>query len=60
MGLIGFGRIGQATAKVAQAFGLNILAYDTHQNPDLENENCKYTSLDELLRKSNKINEYCR
>ncbi|MDX1701112.1 MAG: NAD(P)-dependent oxidoreductase, partial [Melioribacteraceae bacterium] len=49
MGIIGFGRIGQATAKIAQSFGLNILAYDSYQNKDLENEYCKYTNLDDLL-----------
>ena len=59
MGLIGFGRIGQATAKVAQAFGLNILAYDTNKNPDSENESCKYASLDELLSKSDIISLHC-
>jgi glycerate dehydrogenase len=28
MGIIGFGRIGQATAKIAVAFGMKVLAYD--------------------------------
>ena len=46
LGLIGFGRIGQATAKIAQAVGLNILAYDTHENPELVSETCKYVSLE--------------
>ena len=59
MGLIGFGRIGQATAKVAQAFGLNILAYDTNKNMDLESETCKYATLDELLAKSDIISLHC-
>ena len=59
MGLIGFGRIGQATAKVAQAFGLNVLAYDNYQDPKLENEFCKYVDLDELLSKSDIISLHC-
>jgi glycerate dehydrogenase len=59
MGVIGFGRIGQATAQVAQAFGLNILAFDTNQNPDLESETCKYATLDELLAKSDIISLHC-
>ena len=29
IGIIGFGRIGQATAKIAQGFGMKVLAYDT-------------------------------
>jgi glycerate dehydrogenase len=28
LGLIGLGRIGQATAKLGQAFGMNVIAYD--------------------------------
>ena len=28
MGIIGYGRIGQSTGKVAQAFGMNVLAYN--------------------------------
>lgn len=59
MGIIGFGRIGQATAKIAQAFGLNILAYDSHENPELENAACKYVPLDELLAKSDIISLHC-
>ncbi len=59
MGLIGFGRIGQATAKVAQAFGMNILAFDSFQNPALESDTCKYVSLDELLAQSDFISLHC-
>lgn len=59
MGLIGFGRIGQATAKIAQSFGLNILAFDSYQNPALESETCKYATLDELLAKSDIISLHC-
>ena len=59
MGFIGFGRIGQETAKVAQALGLNVLAYDNYQNPALESETCKYVSLDELLANSDIISLHC-
>lgn len=59
MGIIGFGRIGQATAKIAQALGLNILAFDSYQNPELESDTCKYVSLDELLAKSDIVSLHC-
>ena len=59
MGLIGFGRIGQATARIAQAFGLNILAYDAFQDPSLESDTCRYSTLDELLGKSDIISLHC-
>jgi len=55
LGLIGFGRIGQATAVIAQAFGLKVLAFDAFRNPELENENCRYVSLDELFSQSDII-----
>ena len=59
LGLIGFGRIGQATAKIAQAFGLDVLAYDINENPELEGEICKYVTLDELLASSDIISLHC-
>lgn len=59
MGIIGFGRIGQNTAKIAQAFGMNILAFDEYQNKDLESETCRYTTLEELLAQSDIISLHC-
>jgi glycerate dehydrogenase len=59
IGIIGFGRIGQATAKVAQAFGLNVLAHDSYQDPTLVSETCKYVTLDELLAQSDVISLHC-
>ncbi len=59
MGIIGFGRIGQTTAKMAQAFGMEVLAFDEYQNPAFESETCHYASLDELLEKSDVIALHC-
>ena len=59
MGLIGFGRIGQAAAKIAQALGLNVLVFDSYQNPALVNNSCRYVSLDELLGNSDIISLHC-
>jgi len=59
MGLIGFGRIGQATAKIAQSFGLNVLTFDSFQNPALVSNTCRYVSLDELLGNSDIISLHC-
>ena len=59
MGIIGFGRIGQETAKIAQAFGLNILANNRSRNMELESDTCKYVELDELLRSSDIISLHC-
>jgi lactate dehydrogenase-like 2-hydroxyacid dehydrogenase len=35
MGIIGYGRIGQTTGRIAQALGMKVLAYDEYKNPDL-------------------------
>lgn len=59
IGIIGLGRIGQITSKVAQAFGMKVLAYDSYKNESLENENCHYTDLDTLLAKSDVIALHC-
>ncbi|MEN6410796.1 MAG: NAD(P)-dependent oxidoreductase, partial [Anaerolineaceae bacterium] len=58
MGIIGFGRIGQATAAIARAFGMEILAFDEHPS-----ENgaalASYVSLDELFKRSDVISLHC-
>lgn len=59
LGVIGFGRIGQRTAEIAMAFGMNVLAYDEYQNKALESDRCKYASLDELLANSDAISLHC-
>lgn len=59
MGIIGYGRIGQTTGKIAQALGLNVLAYDTFKNPKLENNQCRYTDLEEIFRESDVIALHC-
>lgn len=59
MGIIGFGRIGQGTGRIAQALGMKVLAFDEYKNPALENENCKYADLDTLLKESDVISLHC-
>lgn len=59
MGIIGFGRIGQSTARIAQALGMKILAYGGRKKPELEHENCRYAKLDELLAESDVISLHC-
>ena len=59
IGIIGYGRIGQATGKIAQALGMKVLAYDEYKNPNLVTETCKYAELDELLKESDVIALHC-
>ena len=58
-GVVGFGRIGQAAAKLAQAFGMNVLAYDVHPNRSLESETLQYVELEELFERSDVISLHC-
>ena len=59
IGIIGYGRIGQDTGKIAQAFGMKVLAYDEYKNLSLENDTMKYAELDELLASSDVISLHC-
>ncbi|MCD2491960.1 D-2-hydroxyacid dehydrogenase [Lacrimispora sp. NSJ-141] len=59
MGIVGYGRIGQTTGRIAQSMGMKVLAYDAYKNPALENENCHYAELDEVLSQSDVIALHC-
>ena len=58
MGVIGFGRIGQATGRVAKALGMNVLAYDVDPN-DAGRAIAEYVELDTLLAKADVISLHC-
>lgn len=56
IGVVGTGRIGRYSIKIAKGFGMNVIAYDVFQNKELENElSFKYVSLDDLLANSDVI-----
>lgn len=59
MGIIGFGRIGQTTGRIANALGMKVLAYDKFCSKDLESENCHYVSLDKIYASSDVIALHC-
>lgn len=53
IGIIGFGRIGQAMAKRAMGFGMKILYFDVNKMPEVAKEyNAEYREIDDLLRES--------
>jgi glycerate dehydrogenase len=59
MGIIGYGRIGQATGRIAMALGMNLLVHDAMKNPALENGRCRYAELPELLSGADVISLHC-
>lgn len=56
IGIVGLGSIGQAVAKIANAFEMKVIAYNRSAR---EIENVEMTSLDELLSKSNIVSVHC-
>jgi len=54
IGIVGFGRIGQAVARRARGFGMTVLYHDVNELPDEVTEplGAAFTPLDELLARS--------
>lgn len=59
MGIVGYGRIGQGTAGIAQALGMKILACKAHRTWETEQEKCRYVDLDTLFDQSDVISLHC-
>ena len=55
-GVIGYGRIGRAAAKLAAAFGMEVLACDAYAKPCPP---ARLTTLEEVLEKSDVISLHC-
>ena len=58
MGIIGFGRIGQATGRIAKALGMKVIAYSRSIREDGK-DIAEYVDLDTLLRTSDVIALHC-
>ena len=58
MGIIGFGRIGQAEGRIAKAFGMKVIANDIHPT-DSGKEIAEYVDLDTLYREADVISLHC-
>jgi len=52
-GIVGYGSIGKATAKLAEAFGMKVLAYSRHGAEE------HHTELDELYAKADIVSLHC-
>jgi glycerate dehydrogenase len=58
LGVIGFGRIGRAVAKLAEAFGMRVLVHSRLRPADLPASH-EFISLDELLARSDVVSLHC-
>ncbi|NED91313.1 2-hydroxyacid dehydrogenase, partial [Streptomyces sp. SID11233] len=54
-GIIGTGRIGAAFASIAHGFGMRLLGWDVHENPDCRALGMEYVDRDRLLRESDLV-----
>lgn len=52
VGVIGTGRIGEATISILRGFGCHVLAYDPYPRPEVEALGAEYVSCAELLGRS--------
>ncbi len=57
-GVIGFGKIGRATAKLAEAFGMKVLVHTRTRPADLP-ASCEFVSLEQLLARSDVVSLHC-
>ncbi len=56
LGIVGFGRIGMEVARIAKAFGMNVLAYDTvDRSKECKELGVNCTTLDEIFSKSDYV-----
>jgi len=58
-GCLGFGRIGQATAAIAKAFGMRVIYYDAQPKPELEQQGFVCVSQEELFRQADVVSLHC-
>lgn len=58
LGIVGLGNIGMKVAQIAQAFGMNVLAY-TSKTPDQLPEGIRKTTLDGLFGASDVVSLHC-
>jgi glycerate dehydrogenase len=55
IGVVGFGRIGRAVGRIADAMGMRVIANDTYQGDPPAYPGFRWTALDELLRESDVV-----
>jgi len=58
LGIVGFGRIGRATAAIGQALGMKILAHDA-TSPSVAAPGVRFVGLKELFRQSDAVSLHC-
>ena len=58
LGIIGFGRIGQAEGRIAKALGMDVIAFDLYPN-EAGRQMAEYVDLDTLFKRADVISLHC-
>jgi len=58
LGIVGFGRIGQATGRLGRAFGMKIVAHDIQAKPD-EHPDVEFLDVDDVFRRADVVTLHC-
>ncbi len=59
MGIVGYGRIGKAVARLAQAFGMKVMAASRSAAPGREEDGVRFVTREELLRDADVVTLHC-
>jgi glycerate dehydrogenase len=59
MGIVGFGRIGRQTARIADAMGMRVIAHDAVRGVPPPYEGFRWAELEELLRTADVVSLHC-
>lgn len=59
LGIVGMGSIGQSVARIACAFGMNVVFSNRSAKPQCESAHCRQVEFDELLQKADFITLHC-
>jgi glycerate dehydrogenase len=58
-GIVGFGSIGRQAAKIAEAFGMQVLITSNYPDPSFETDRIRFASMAELFASSDVISLHC-
>lgn len=59
IGIVGFGKIGQRTAYIAQAFGMKVIVYDKSKRDEFKKHNIEWKEINALLKESDFVSLHC-
>ncbi len=59
LGIVGYGQIGRAVAKIARAFGMNVRAFAPSRKPGTSDETASFCTLEEILSLSDIVSLNC-